>query len=286
MEALPPLRDVLAKHDLFAKKSFGQHFLLDLNLTDKIARLAAPHPAIVEVGPGPGGLTRSLLNSDTEKLYAIEMDHRFIPVLQDIADVSEGRLHITEADALKVDLAGLDSQRPLRICANLPYNVGTKLVINWLMAKPLYWDRMVLMLQKEVAERIAARPGDKAYGRLAILAGSIASSHIAFEVPARAFTPPPKVDSAIIVMDALPEDLRFNDLTTLGKITESAFGQRRKMLRKSLKPLAKTWEIELDDWLNSTNIDPKIRPEALELKGFHDLALWAKENSTVLRSAA
>jgi len=282
MEALPPLRDVLAKHDLFAKKSFGQHFLLDLNLTDKIARLAAPHSAIVEVGPGPGGLTRSLLNSGTEKLYAIEMDHRFIPVLQDIADVSEGRLHITEADALKVDLAGLDSQRPLRICANLPYNVGTKLVINWLMAKPLYWDRMVLMLQKEVAERIAARPGDKAYGRLAILAGSIASSHIAFEVPARAFTPPPKVDSAIIVMDALPEDLRFNDLTTLGKITESAFGQRRKMLRKSLKPLAKTWEIELDDWLNSTNIDPKIRPEALELKGFHDLALWAKSHSKTI----
>lgn len=285
MDTLPPLRDVLAKHDLFAKKSFGQHFLLDLNLTDKIARFAAPHPAIIEVGPGPGGLTRSLLNAGTQKVYAIEMDHRFIPVLREIADVSDVRLNVIEADALKVDLGTLDNHRPLRICANLPYNVGTKLVINWLMAKPIYWDRMVLMLQKEVAERIAAKPGDKAYGRLAILAGSIASSHIAFEVPARAFTPPPKVDSAVIVMDILPEDQRFSDLITLGKITESAFGQRRKMLRKSLKALAENWKIELDDWLHAAEIDPRLRPEVLDLQGFHDLARWAKENSSVLQSA-
>lgn len=284
MDSLPPIRDVLAKYELFAKKSFGQHFLLDLNLTDKIARFAAPHPVIIEVGPGPGGLTRSLLNSGTDKLYALEMDHRFIPVLQDIADVSGGRLNITEADALKVDLSTLDDYRPLRICANLPYNVGTKLVINWLMAKPVYWDRMVLMLQKEVAERIAAKPGEKAYGRLAILAGSIASSHIAFEVPARAFTPPPKVDSAIIVMDVLPEDQRFSDLATLGKVTEAAFGQRRKMLRKSLRGLAENWNITLEDWLSSTGIDPTIRPETLDLKGFHDLSQWAKENSSVLQS--
>ena len=153
------------------------------------------------------------------------------------------------------------------------------------MAKPIYWDRMVLMLQIEVAERIAAVPADKAYGRLAILAGSIASSHIAFEVPARAFTPPPKVDSAIIVMDLLPEDQRFDDLVTLGKITESAFGQRRKMLRKSLRPLAKNWNLDLEDWLGAADIEPSIRPETLDLKGFHDLARWAKENSTVLQSA-
>ena len=286
IDDLPPLREVLAKHDLFAKKSFGQHFLLDLNLTDKIARYAAPHPAIVEVGPGPGGLTRSLLNAGTQKLYAIEMDRRFIPVLQDIADVSDDRLQITEADALNVDLSSLDDRHPMRICANLPYNVGTKLVINWLMANPIFWDRMVLMLQKEVAERIAAKPGDKAYGRLAILAGSIASSHIAFEVPARAFTPPPKVDSAIIVMDLLPTEQRFDDLATLGKITESAFGQRRKMLRKSLRPLAENWDIDLGSWLNAVEIDPSIRPETLDLKGFHRLSRWARENSTVLRSAS
>jgi 16S rRNA (adenine1518-N6/adenine1519-N6)-dimethyltransferase len=285
MDTLPALRDVLAKYELFAKKSFGQHFLLDLNLTDKIARFAAPHPAIIEVGPGPGGLTRSLLNSGTDKLYAIEMDHRFIPVLQDIADVSGGRLDIIGADALKIDLSTLDDHRPLRICANLPYNVGTKLVINWLMAKPIYWDRMVLMLQKEVAERIAAKPGEKAYGRLAILAGSIASSHIAFEVPARAFTPPPKVDSAVIVMDVLPEDQQFSDLATLGKVTEAAFGQRRKMLRKSLRGLAENWNVDLKDWLHAANIDPSLRPETLDLKGFHDLARWVKENSNVLQSA-
>lgn len=285
MDNLPPLREVLAKHDLFAKKSFGQHFLLDLNLTDKIARLAAPHPAIVEVGPGPGGLTRSLLNTGVDQVFAIEMDHRFIPVLKDIAAVADGRLDITEADALKVDLASLSPIRPLRICANLPYNVGTKLVINWLMADPLFWDRAVLMLQKEVAERIAAQPGDKAYGRLAILAGSIASSHIAFEVPARAFTPPPKVDSAVIVMNALPENQRFSDLATLGKITEAAFGQRRKMLRKSLRSLAETWEIGLDDWLKNAEIDPSLRPEVIDLKGFHNLTAWAKENSNVLQSA-
>lgn len=284
MKNLPPLRDVLAKYGLVAKKSFGQHFLLDLNLTDKIASFAAPHPVIIEVGPGPGGLTRSLLNAGTYKLYAIEMDHRFIPVLEDIAAVSGNRLDITQADALKVDLSKLDDYRPLRICANLPYNVGTKLVINWLMAQSIYWDRMVLMLQKEVAERIAARPGDKAYGRLAILAGSIASSHIAFEVPARAFTPPPKVDSAIIVMDLLPAEQRFEDLVTLGKITESAFGQRRKMLRKSLKPLAQNWDLNLKTWLGSADIDPRIRPETLDLKGFHDLARWAKENSRALQS--
>jgi len=284
MDNLPPLREVLNKHDLFAKKSFGQHFLLDLNLTDKIARLAAPHTAIVEVGPGPGGLTRSLLNTDTNVVYAIEMDRRFIPVLHEIQAVSDGRLHIQEANALKVDLTKLDLPKPLRICANLPYNVGTKLLINWLTATPVFWDRMVLMLQKEVAERIAATPGDKAYGRLAILAGSIASAHIAFDVPARAFTPPPKVDSSVIVLDLLPEDRRFSDLITLGKITEAAFGQRRKMLRKSLRALSDKWNIDLEEWLEKAGIEPSIRPEAVDLKGFHRLARIAVELSTDLRS--
>jgi 16S rRNA (adenine1518-N6/adenine1519-N6)-dimethyltransferase len=283
MENLPPLRDVLNRHDLFAKKSFGQHFLLDLNLTDKIARLAAPHPAIVEVGPGPGGLTRSLINAGTEQVYLIEKDPRFLPVLEEIRAASGNRIEIYEADALKIDLATLSPVRPLRVCANLPYNVGTKLLINWLTANPVFWDRMVLMLQKEVAERIVAKPGEKPYGRLAILTASIASAHISFEVPARAFTPPPKVDSAVVVLDLLPEADRFSDLITLGKITEAAFGQRRKMLRKSLRALSTIWNMELENWLEIAEIDPTIRPETLDIKGFHRLATTAKKLSTALQ---
>lgn len=279
MDSLPSLSAVLKAHNLFAKKSFGQHFLLDMNLTDKIARLAAPHGFVAEIGPGPGGLTRSLLNAGAEQVCVIEKDPRFLPVLQDIADVAEGRLNILEADALKVDLAGLSDVRPLRICANLPYNVGTKLVINWLSANPVFWDRMVLMLQKEVAERLAATPGSKAYGRLAVLAQSVAQTHIAFEVPASAFTPPPKVDSAVIVLDILPESERFPDLKLLARITAAAFGQRRKMLRKSLRTLAKDAGVELEDWLERANIEPSLRPETLDLKQFHALANTLKPKS-------
>ncbi len=269
---LPPLRDVLQRHGLFAKKSLGQHFLLDLNLTDKIARLAAPHPVVVEIGPGPGGLTRSLLQAGAQQVVAIEKDERFLPPLQDIVDTANGRLDIINADALKTDPASLTDIRPLRICANLPYNVGTKLLINWLTATPIFWDRLVLMLQKEVAERVVAAPGDKAYGRLAVLAGSVAHGHISFDIPASAFTPPPKVDSAVIVLDILPKNKRFSDLKLLGQITASAFGQRRKMLRKSLKPLAKTHNIELDDWLAKAEIEPTARPETIDIAGFHRLA--------------
>lgn len=269
---LPPLRDVLQEHGLFAKKSLGQHFLFDLNLTDKIARLAAPHPAVLEVGPGPGGLTRSLLLAGAQQVFAIEKDERFLPPLQDIIDASNGRLQVMNKDALKVDPAALTEIRPLRICANLPYNVGTKLLINWLTAAPPFWDRMVLMLQKEVAERAVAVPGDKAYGRLAVLVGSIAQGHIAFDIPARAFTPPPKVDSAVIVLDILPEEKRFADLNTLAKITATAFGQRRKMLRKSLKHLANTYDIALDKWFDEAEISSTDRPETVDIIGFHRLA--------------
>jgi len=272
LDNLPPLRDVLQKHGLFAKKSLGQHFLLDLNLTDKIARLAAPHPIILEVGPGPGGLTRSLLQAGAEHVFAIEKDERFLPPLQDIVDVSEGRLSVNNTDALRVDPAALTDIRPMRICANLPYNVGTKLLINWLTASPVFWDRMVLMLQKEVAERVVAAPGSKAYGRLAVLAGSIVHGHISFDVPASAFTPPPKVDSAVIVLDILPEDKRFANLTTLGQVTAAAFGQRRKMLRKSLKQLANARNISLDAWLETAEINPTDRPETVDIAGFHRLA--------------
>ena len=269
---LPPLRDVLQKHGLFAKKSLGQHFLLDLNLTDKIARLAAPHPAVLEVGPGPGGLTRSLLLAGAEQVFAIEKDERFLPPLQDIIDAANGRLIVDNTDALRVDAAELTDIRPLRICANLPYNVGTKLLINWLTAKPIFWDRMVLMLQKEVAERVVAVPGSKAYGRLAVLAGSVAHGHISFDIPASAFTPPPKVDSAVIVLDILPEDKRFKDLKTLAQITAAAFGQRRKMLRKSLKQLANTHDIVLEEWLEKAGVNPTDRPETVDIAGFHRLA--------------
>ncbi|PHS77607.1 MAG: 16S rRNA (adenine(1518)-N(6)/adenine(1519)-N(6))-dimethyltransferase [Robiginitomaculum sp.] len=271
LDSLPPLRDVLQKHDLFAKKSLGQHFLLDLNLTDKIARLAAPHPVVLEVGPGPGGLTRSLLQAGAEQVFAIEKDERFLSPLQDIIDASEGRLTVNNTDALRVNPADLTDIRPMRICANLPYNVGTKLLINWLTASPIFWDRMVLMLQKEVAQRVVATPGNKAYGRLAILAGSIVHGHISFDIPANAFTPPPKVDSAVIVLDILPEDKRFADLKTLGQVTAAAFGQRRKMLRKSLKQLANTSNISLDAWLEKAEINPTDRPETVDIAGFHRL---------------
>ena len=271
MDNLPPLRDVLSAHGIFAKKSFGQHFLLDLNLTDKIARLAAPHSHIIEVGPGPGGLTRSLISAGAQRVTVIEKDERFIPLLGDIAARADGKLTIMEADALKVNLAELGTERPLRVCANLPYNVGTKLLVNWLTARPPFWDRMVLMLQKEVAERIAAAPSTKAYGRLAVLAQSIASAHISFDVPARAFTPPPKVDSAVIVLDLLPEAARFPDLKSLGTVTAAAFGQRRKMLRKSLRNIAEKHNIDLAEWLERAEIDESLRPETIDIKGFHAL---------------
>lgn len=272
MDNLPPLKEVLAAHGLKANKALGQHFLLDLNLTDKIARLAAPHEFIIEVGPGPGGLTRSLIAAGAAHIAAIEKDERFVPMLDNIGAHNPGKLSVHLKDALRVDIRALNEHRPLRICANLPYNVGTKLLTNWLTLAPLPWDRMVLMLQKEVAERIAALPGEKAYGRLAVLARSVTVPNIAFEVPARAFTPPPKVDSAVICLDALPAADRFPDLPALGMITAAAFGQRRKMLRRSLKALAARYHMTSEDWLAAANIKPDRRPETLPPEAFHRLA--------------
>ena len=280
MPDLPPLAHLLRAHGLTARKSLGQHFLLDPNLTDKIARLAVPHPVIVEVGPGPGGLTRSLLKASDGKIIAIETDARFLPLLDATGAAYDGRLDLHHADALKCDIASLDPHRPLRICANLPYNVGTKMLTGWLSATPLFWDRLVLMLQKEVAERIVAKPGEKPYGRLAVLSGSVASAHIAFTVPARAFSPPPKVDSAVIVLDVLPEEKRFRDLKTLGQVTAAAFGQRRKMLRASLKTIAKHHSVNLTEWLEAADIDPQVRPETVSIAGFHRLTETFKSRST------
>jgi len=273
IDSLPPLREVIAAHDLQPKKALGQNFLLDLNLTAKIARQAGDLSGcdVLEIGPGPGGLTRGLLAEGARRILAVEKDARCLPALVEIEAAYPDRLQVINADALQLDVLQ-HLTPPIRVVANLPYNVGTKLLINWLTVTPIFWDRLVLMLQKEVAERVVAMPGDKAYGRLAILAGSVSRGHISFDIPANAFTPPPKVDSAVIVLDILPEEKRFTDLKLLGQITACAFGQRRKMLRKSLKSFAKTHNIDLNDWLTKANIDPTSRPETVDIAGFHKLA--------------
>ena len=276
---LPPLREVIAQHKLAADKSFGQHFLLDMNITDKIARAAGPLDGVhvLEIGPGPGGLTRSLLNAGAKKVSVIEMDGRFVPALMDIREASGDRLHIEMGDGVKIDPVSLGNVT--RIAANLPYNVGTKMLINWLTAKPIFWDRLVLMFQKEVAERVTAAPGDKAYGRLAVLAQSVARAHMLMDVPAKCFSPPPKVDSAVIVLEPLDEAQRFEDLETLGQITAACFGMRRKMLRRSLKPFAAKHNIELESWLTDAQISPQQRPETVTPKQFQTLATTLVQNS-------
>ena len=271
LDALPPLREALADHGLLAKKSFGQHFLLDLNITRKIARLAGPlegHVAI-EVGPGPGGLTRALLESDAAQVVAVEKDPRFLPLLAELAQAAAGRFTVVEADALKVDeaaLAGVAAPgAPLKIVANLPYNVGTPLLIKWLTGG-LVWSGMALMFQKEVAERIVAPAGSDAYGRLAVVAQATSRPTLAMTLPARAFTPPPKVDSAVVVLtprdDAPAPDL----LKKLERVTASAFGQRRKMLRSSLKQLGGAALCE------AAGIEPDARAETVPVDGFLRLA--------------
>ena len=242
-----------------------------MNLTDKIARLAEPLAghSVVEIGPGPGGLTRALLLRGAEKLVAIEMDERFVPALAEIGDQSEGRLEIAQGDALKYDIAA-HLPAPRKIVANLPYNVGTKMLINWITASPIFWTQLVLMFQLEVAQRVVAAPGEAHYGRLAVLCQSVAQCRLAFEVPARAFTPPPKVDSAVVVLD--PLETPFEDLKMLGRVTQAAFGQRRKMLRRSLRSLAEQSGLVLEDWLESCGVDPKARPETLPVTAFQKLA--------------
>ena len=278
LSALPSLADTVRAHGLGANKKLGQHFLLDMNLTDKIARLADPLTGyyVAEIGPGPGGLTRALLLRGAEQVLALEMDERFMAPLAEIGDAAQGRLEIIRGDALKVDIASA-MPAPRKIVANLPYNVGTKMLINWISAQPIYWDQMVLMFQKEVAQRVVAAPGDSAYGRLAILCQSVASCHMAFDVPARAFTPPPKVDSAVVVLEPLAAP--FEDLKILGELTAAAFGQRRKMLRGSLKSIAKKYGIVLEDWLGTCDIDPTARPETLGVEQFQKLVYQMKQSN-------
>lgn len=273
VEQLPELSAVIRKHNLSARKGLGQHFLLDMQITSHIATLAAPLKGVhvAEVGPGPGGLTRALLQTEAESVYVIERDSQFLIPLNDLVRYARGRLHLIHADALHLNLAEALPQ-PMKIIANLPYNIGTKLLINWLTQTPLFWTQAILMFQKEVAERITAHPNDKAYGRLAILSQSLCRAHIAFTISAQAFTPSPKVDSAVIVLNPLPESQRFKALETLSWITAAAFGQRRKMLRQSLKAFARQHKLDIHQWLASCHIDPALRAEDITVVEYQALA--------------
>lgn len=273
MDALPTLHETVRIHGLRADKSLGQHFLLDLNLTRSIARLATPLDGVhvAEVGPGPGGLTRALILEGAESVLAIEMDDRFLPLLDDIARAS-GKLSVHHGDALKLNIAKA-LPAPRKIVANLPYNVGTKMLVDWITARPRFWEQLVLMFQLEVAQRVCAQPGESAYGRLAVLCQSVGECRIAMEVPARLFTPPPKVDSAVIVID--PLETPFEDLKALGELTQAAFGQRRKMLRASLKTYAKRKGLDLADWLGAAGVDPQARPETISVAQFQQLCRGA-----------
>lgn len=271
IDTLPALREVIAEHGLSARKSLGQNFLLDLNLTAKIARQAGDLRGcdVLEIGPGPGGLTRGLLAEGARHVLAIEKDHRCIPALNQIAEAYPGRLTIIEGDALEVDpLAHLSA--PIRIAANLPYNVGTELLVRWLTPAqwPPFWSSLTLMFQKEVAERIVAKPGGKAYGRLAVLAQWRADAKIVINLPPEAFSPPPKVSSAVVHLEALPEPRFEADPQILSKTVAAAFNQRRKMLRAALKGVAPN----IEDRLIAAGLKPTERAEQVSLEGFCALA--------------
>ncbi|MCR9157097.1 MAG: 16S rRNA (adenine(1518)-N(6)/adenine(1519)-N(6))-dimethyltransferase RsmA [Rhodobacteraceae bacterium] len=271
IDSLPPLREVIATHELSAKKALGQNFLLDLNLTAKIARQAGDLSGtdVLEVGPGPGGLTRGLLVEGARKVLAVEKDARCLPALAEIAAVYPGRLEVIEGDALEVDaLAHLTP--PIAICANLPYNVGTELLVRWLTPAvwPPVWSSLTLMFQKEVAQRIVAKPGDKAYGRLAVLAQWRCDAHIAMHLPPEAFSPPPKVSSAVVHLRALPAPRFEAEPKILERVVAAGFNQRRKMLRASLKGLAP----DIEDHLNAVGIPPTERAERVSIEAFCALA--------------
>lgn len=269
LDGLPPLRDVIQRHGLDAKKSLGQNFLLDLNLTQKIARSAGPldEATVIEVGPGPGGLTRAILSLGAKKLIAIERDSRCLPALAEIADHYPGRLEVIEGDALKVDFAALAAEGPVKIIANLPYNVGTQLLLNWLLpgSWPPFWESLTLMFQKEVGQRIVADENDDHYGRLGVLAGWRTNAHMVFDVPPQAFTPPPKVTSTVVHLSPKLEPMAC-DVANLEKVTQAAFGQRRKMLRQSLKPLGG------EALLTEAGVDSSRRAETLSVEEFVRLA--------------
>ena len=273
---LPPLREVIAAHGLNAKKSLGQHFLFDFNLTRRIARAAGPleDATILEIGPGPGGLTRSLLSEGAGHVIAIERDERCLEALHEIAERYDNRLEIVPGDALAIDERKLlDEHRvkgTVRIAANLPYNMGTALLIKWLTADawPPFWSSLTLMFQREVAERIAAKPGSASYGRLSVLVQWRARVKLLFDVSRSAFVPPPNVTSAVVRIEPLAAPVATARLQALEIVTAAAFGQRRKMLRQSLKALLSEAAIR------AAGIDPTARPEQLKVE---ELAALARE---------
>jgi 16S rRNA (adenine1518-N6/adenine1519-N6)-dimethyltransferase len=271
LDDLPPLREVIRRHDLSAKKSLGQNFLLDLNLTARIARAGGPLEGVtvVEIGPGPGGLTRALIASGARRVIAVERDSRAVAALEEIAAHYPGRLTVALGDALNVDLAACLDDGPARIVANLPYNIATALLVRWLATEPWppWFDMMVLMFQREVAERIVAKPGEKPYGRLAVLTGWRAQAKIMFDVAPSAFVPQPKVTSSVVrlIPRAAPLPCRRS---TLERVTAAAFGQRRKMLRQSLRALG----VDPAPLLAAAGIDGAVRAEEIPVEGFVALA--------------
>ena len=281
-DGLPPLRDVVAALGLTAQKSLGQNFLFDLNLTRKIARSAGPLDGVtvVEIGPGPGGLTRALLAEGATKVVAIERDSRCLPALQAIAGAYPGRLDIHAGDALAIDAARLIPPGRARIVANLPYNIGTVLLTNWLEKTPWppWFDRLTLMFQREVAERIVATPAQRAaYGRLGVLCGWKTTARLLFDVPAAAFTPSPKVTSSVV--ELVPRAmLPACDGHLLSQVTQAAFSQRRKMLRQSLKALAGAKGVKPDVWITRAGLNPQQRAEEIPVDGFVALTRVLADN--------
>jgi 16S rRNA (adenine1518-N6/adenine1519-N6)-dimethyltransferase len=269
-DALPPLREVIRRHELSARKSLGQNFLLDLNLTGRIARAAGPLDGVtvLEVGPGPGGLTRALL-AEGANVIAVERDERAIAALAEIAEHYPGRLQVISGDALTFDIASYIGEAPMRVVANLPYNIATALLVSWLTAEPWppWYDRLTLMFQREVAERIVAKPGSKTYGRLSVLAGWRAEAKLLFDIAPSAFVPPPKVTSSLVQLVPRAAPLAC-DRRALERVTEAAFGQRRKMLRQSLKQLG----VAAIPLLETAGVDPTARAEDIPVEGFVALA--------------
>ncbi len=272
--ALPPLKESLRRHGIITKKSLGQHFLFDLNLTDKIARSAGnvSHATVLEIGPGPGGLTRSLLSCGAARVVAVERDAACMPILHELEAVAGERLRIVETDALALDERAMFRELgitpgDLRIIANLPYNIGTELLFKWL-EQPELFSTMILMFQKEVADRIVAVPGCKDYGRLAVMTQWHYAAEKLFDIPPEAFFPPPKVHSSVVMLTRRPAPLAEANREVLSRVVKAAFGQRRKMLRASLRQIS-DHPIAL---LEQAGIDPTLRPEDIDIQAFCSLA--------------
>jgi 16S rRNA (adenine1518-N6/adenine1519-N6)-dimethyltransferase len=271
IDDLPPLREVIRRHGLAARRSLGQNFLLDLNLTARIARAAGPLEGVtvVEVGPGPGGLTRALLALGANRVIAVERDERCVAALQELAEHFGDRLRVVAGDAMQVDLASFVQGAPARVVANLPYNIATALLVSWLTVEawPPWYDMLVLTFQREVAQRTVAVPGTKAYGRLSVLAGWRTTAQILFDIAPRAFVPAPQVTSSVVRLLPRAHPLAC-DRRLLERVVEAAFGQRRKMLRQSLKSLG----VDAPALLAAADIDPTARAEDIPVEGFVGLA--------------